>query len=363
MRTRSETYNFAAGPSTLPDEVLRRASEEMMNYQGCGYSVLEMSHRGPIFKEILSNTTQNLKTLLKIPDDFAILFLPGGGTQEFAAIPMNLISKSGSADYAVTGHFSKLAALEAEKYGKVHYSCNMSSENFSRIPAQSELQFHEDASYFYICANNTVYGTEWQYDPQTPGIPVVADMSSNILTKYIDFRKYDLIYAGVQKNLAPAGMAIVLVRKSLLGHELPITPKIMNFGLQAEKDSMLNTPPCWNIYMLGLMLDWARDIGGINELSRRKKERAGLLYSYLDESGLFHAYAQPGSRSYMNVTFSTGSSEMDRDFIQQADAAGLVNLKGHRKLGGMRASIYNAMPVEGVEKLVSFMKDFEVRHK
>lgn len=362
MRTRTETYNFAAGPSTLPEEVLRRASEEMLNYRGCGYSVLEMSHRGPLFQEILSSTTYSLKTILQVPDDFEILFLPGGGTQEFAAIPLNLMTEGGSADYAITGYFAKLAAEEAEKYGRVQYCCDMSSENFCRIPDQSDLRFHDGASYFYFCANNTVYGTEWQYDPQTPGIPVVADMSSDILTKYINFHNYGLIYAGVQKNLAPAGMALVIVWKSLLGKELSITPKIMSYRLQAEKESMLNTPPCWNIYMLGLMLDWVRSIGGIGELVRRKEQRANLLYSYLDESSLFHAHARKGSRSYMNVTFSTGNAATDKEFIQQAEASGLVNLKGHRKLGGMRASLYNAMPVEGAEKLVEFMKEFEVHH-
>ncbi|MGN0981720.1 MAG: 3-phosphoserine/phosphohydroxythreonine transaminase [Candidatus Limivicinus sp.] len=357
---RENVYNFAAGPSVMPLPALEQARDELLDYAGSGMSVMEMSHRSKLFQEIFDNTRQKLKALMQVPDSHEILFLQGGATLQFAAIPMNLMA-GGSADYAITGNFSGKAAREAEKYGSVHIACDTSSTGHDRIPAQEELSLSPDAKYFYYCANNTIYGTEWQYVPQTAA-PLVCDMSSDILSRPVDVSRYGLIYAGAQKNMAPAGLTVVIVDKSLLGRELPITPEVMSYQVLAKHDSMLNTPPCWCIYMLGLTLDWIQSQGGISGMEQRRLQRAGALYDFLDNSRLFRPHALPGSRSFMNVTFSTGNEGLDADFVRGAAARGLLNLKGHRIAGGMRASIYNAMPMAGVTTLLNYMKEFERNH-
>ena len=357
---RENVYNFAAGPSVMPLPALEQARAELLDYAGSGMSVMEMSHRSKLFQEIFDSTKQKLKALMQVPDSHEILFLQGGATLQFAAIPMNLL-QSGSADYAITGNFSGKAAREAEKYGRIHIACDTSATGHDRIPAQEELSFSADAKYFYYCANNTIYGTEWQYVPQAAA-PLVCDMSSDILSRPVDVSRYGLIYAGAQKNMAPAGLTVVIVDKALLGRELPITPEVMSYQVLVKHDSMLNTPPCWCIYMLGLTLDWIRSQGGVPAMEQRRLQRAGALYDFLDNSRLFRPHALPGSRSFMNVTFSTGDEALDGEFVRGAAARGLLNLKGHRITGGMRASIYNAMPMEGVSALLDYMKEFEKDH-
>ena len=357
---REQVFNFSAGPSVLPTSALERAKAELLDYQGCGMSVMEMSHRSPVFQAIFDETKQKLKDALKVPDSHEILFLQGGATLQFAAIPMNLM-EGGAADYAVTGNFSGKAAKEAAKYGTVRIAADTGATGHDRIPAQSELILSEDAKYFYYCANNTIYGTEWQYVPQT-GAPLVCDMSSDILSKPVDVSKYGLIYAGAQKNMAPAGLTVVILDKALVGRELPFTPEIMSYQTLVKTDSMLNTPPCWCIYMLSLVLDWLKEQGGVEGMEQIKRARAAKLYDYLDNSALFRAHARPGSRSDMNVTFRTGDEALDLAFVRGAAARGLVNVKGHRIAGGMRASLYNAMPMEGVEALIAYMKEFEREH-
>lgn len=360
---REQTYNFAAGPSVLPTPVLQEARDELLNYHGSGMSVMEMSHRSSIYQEIFNDAKQRLKELLRVPDTHEILLLQGGATLQFAAIPMNLMGRTGAADYAVTGNFSGIAAKEAEKYGKVHIAADTAGSGHTTIPTQEELVLSEDASYFYYCSNNTIYGTEWQYVPETGEVPLVCDMSSDILSRPVDVSRYGLIYAGAQKNMAPAGLTVVIVDKALAGHAIPITPKVMDYQVQIEKDSMLNTPPCWCIYMLGLNLKWVQEQGGIPEMERRKKARARALYECLDNSKLFHGGAEKTARSEMNVTFRTDSPELDAAFVKGAAARGLLNVKGHRLTGGMRASIYNAMPMEGVTALIDYMKEFEGTQK
>ena len=351
---RENTYNFAAGPSVMPLSALEQARAELLDYAGSGMSVMEMSHRSKLFQEIFDSTKQKLKALMQVPDSHEILFLQGGATLQFAAIPMNLL-QSGSADYAITGNFSGKAAREAEKYGRIHIACDTSATGHDRIPTQEELSFSADAKYFYYCANNTIYGTEWQYVPQSAA-PLVCDMSSDILSRPVDVSRYGLIYAGAQKNMAPAGLTVVIVDKALLGRELPITPEVMSYQVLVKHDSMLNTPPCWCIYMLGLTLDWILSQGGVPVMEQRRLQRAGALYDFLDNSRLFRPHALPGSRSFMNVTFSTGDEALDGEFVRGASVRGLLNLKGHRITGGMRASIYNAMPMEGVLALLDYMK-------
>jgi phosphoserine aminotransferase len=356
-------YNFSAGPSMLPVSVLQKASDELVCYENTGMSVMEMSHRSGAYQAIFDEVKADLKRILSVPDTHEVIFMQGGATFQFSAVPLNLIGATGKADYAVTGNFSKLAAKEAEKYGEVRIAASSADKNHTYIPAQNELKISDDASYFHICANNTIYGTEWDYIPETGSVPLVADCSSDILSKPIDVSKFGLIYAGVQKNMAPAGMAVVIINRALAGHELKFTPTIMNYKLTIDKDSMYNTPPTYNIYMLGLVLKWIDENGGLSGMEQLRNERSALLYDFLDGSSLFHACAEPNSRSKMNVTFRTGSDELDSEFAKAAAACGFVNLKGHRLVGGMRASIYNAMPVEGVNALVDFMKSFEIQHK
>ena len=355
-------YNFSAGPSMWPEQVLKRAASELLNFGGSGMSVMEMSHRSKAYQEIFDETKALLKKVLSVPDTHEVLFMQGGATGQFAAVAMNLIGRTGKADYAVTGNFSKLAAKEAEKYGQVHLSCDTSATGHTTIPAQRELSLSTDASYFHYCANNTIYGTEWSYIPDTP-CPLVADMSSNILSRPVDVSKYGLIYAGVQKNMAPAGMAAVIIDRSLAGQELPCTPTILNYKTTIDKDSMYNTPPTYNIYMLGLTLKWVEEMGGVSGMEELRELRAGMLYDFLDNSSLFRGRAEKSARSKMNVTFTTGDPDLDAKFIKEAAGEGLLCLAGHRIAGGMRASIYNAMPVEGVKKLTDLMGKFELANK
>ena len=352
-------YNFSAGPSMLPLSVLERAGSEITNYRGSGMSVMEMSHRSKVFIRIFEETQEKLRRLMNVPDGYKILFLQTGATGQFSMIPLNLMGQNGRADYAVTGNFSNLAAKEAAKYGRVQIAANTADRSHTCIPAQNELVLDPGAAYFYYCANNTLFGTEWQYVPETGNVPLVCDMSSDILSRPVDVSKYGLIYAGAQKNMAPAGLTVVIIREDLAGNALPITPVMMDYKLMIEKDSMYNTPPCWCIYMLGLMLDWVAEQGGAEGMQKLRDLRSGMLYDTLDASSLFRCHAEKGSRSGMNITFRTGSEELDAKFVKAAAEAGFVNLKGHRSTGGMRASIYNAMPVEGVEKLCDFIRAFE----
>jgi len=346
----------------LPLPVLEQAAAEMTNYRGTGMSVMEMSHRGKVYLSIFEETKADLKRLLKVPDTHEIIFMQGGATLQFSAIPMNLIGKTGKADYAVTGSFSSLATKEAKKYGEINIACSSEDKNHTYIPAQGDISFSDDASYFYYCSNNTIFGTEWKYVPETGGAPLVCDMSSNIMSVPVDVSKYGLIYAGVQKNMAPAGVAVVIVDKALAGHEHPLTPKLMSYQLMIDSDSMNNTPPCYTIYMLGLVLKWLDTQGGVEGMSQIKAEKAKILYDMLDDSDMFIGCAEKAARSDMNVTFRTASAELDDKFVKEAKKAGFDYLKGHRSVGGMRASIYNAMPIEGVQGLAAFMRDFEVEN-
>ena len=357
--TNERIYNFSAGPSMLPLSVLERAAREMTNYNGSGMSVMEMSHRSKVYQDIFDTTKAKLKKILGVPDSHEVLFMQGGATFQFAAVPLNLIGRTGKASYADTGNFAHLAMKEAKKYGEISIAASSEQDKYTYIPGQDKLNIISDASYFYYCANNTIYGTEWNYVPETGSIPVVCDMSSSMMSKPVDVSKYGILYGGVQKNMAPAGMAVVIIDKSLVGNQLPYTPVIMDYKTTLDKDSMYNTPPCYTIYMLGLVLDWVEENGGLEGMEKLRDIRSGLLYDCIDNSSMFCGCADAGSRSGMNVTFKTDSAELDAKFVKEATAAGFSNLKGHRVAGGMRASIYNAMPVEGVEKLVDFMKAFE----
>ena len=355
-------FNFSAGPSMLPLEVLERAGSEITDYQGSGMSVMEMSHRSKVFQKIFDDAQAKFRRLLKVPEDYQILFLQGGASTQFSAVPLNLIGRTGKADYAVTGNFSNIAYKEAKKYGEIRLAASSADRDHTYIPAQEQLDLDPQASYFYYCSNNTIYGTEWQYVPETGAVPLVCDMSSDILSRPVDVSKYGIIFAGAQKNMAPAGLTVVLIRKDLAGQELPYTPLMLSYQTMIKKDSMYNTPPCWCIYMLGLVLDWVVEQGGVAGMEKLRNTRAGMLYDTLDQSRLFHCHAEKSARSGMNVTFRTGDEALDAQFVAEATAAGFSNLKGHRSVGGMRASIYNAMPVEGVEKLCDFIRAFDRKH-
>ena len=354
-------YNFAAGPATMPESVLQRAQSELLNWHGCGMSVMELSHRGSQFAEIHAEAKERFKRLLGVPDTHEVLFMQGGATGQFAAVPLNLMDGR-AASYAVTGNFSGIAAREARRYGEVSVAFDGAEEHYRRIPRQEELSIDPGAAYFHYCANNTIFGTAWDYVPESGGVPLVCDMSSEIMSHPVDVARYALIYAGAQKNIAPAGLTVVVLDKRLAGREREITPQVFNYKTMVDKDSMPNTPPCWCIYMLGLVLGWIEEQGGLEEMDRRRRERSAVLYEVLDNSRLYRPHAEPGSRSMMNVTFRTPSEELDAEFVAGAKARGLVNLKGHRLTGGMRASIYNAMPVEGARALAEYMKEFEVEH-
>lgn len=355
-------YNFAPGPSTMPLEVLETAQREMLSYGDSGMNVMEMSHRSKQYQAIFDETEAVLRDLMHIPESYAVLFLQGGATTQFAAIPMNLMQK-GRADYVDSGNFAHGALVEAKKYGEIHVVGSSRDEDYTHIPALNPADFDPEADYFYICTNNTIYGTRYAEIPDTGRVPLVADMSSNILSEVYDITKFGVAYAGAQKNVGPAGLTIVIVRRDLLGHACPTCPKIMDWAIQAEKGSMLNTPPTYAIYMAGLCMKWLKKQGGVEGIEKVNIEKAKLLYDLLDDSDFYRPRAQKSSRSRMNVTFTTPSPELDAEFVKAAAAEDMVNLKGHRVAGGIRASIYNAMPIEGVEKLVDFMKRFEAKNK
>ena len=349
-------YNFSAGPSMLPVEVLESARDNMLNYEGSGMSVMEMSHRSKAYDDIIVKAESQMRKVMNIPDNYKVIFMQGGATLQFAMVPLNLMNKNHKADYIVTGNFSGKAAKEAEKYGKVNIAWTGKDIGFSRIPRQEELKLDPEADYVHICFNNTIYGTTYNYIPDTGDIPLVADVSSCILSKPIDVTKFGVLYAGAQKNMAPAGLTVVIVREDLLGNARPTTPVMLNWQVQADNGSMYNTPPCYCIYIANLVYKWLLDMGGLTEMQKINEYKAGLLYDYLDRSELFKPTAQKEYRSIMNVCFVTGNEEIDKKFCSEAAKAGFVSIKGHRSVGGMRASIYNAMPVEGVEKLVRFME-------
>ena len=353
-------YNFSAGPAVLPEEVLREAADEMLDYQGTGMSVMEMSHRSAAFDEIIKTAEQDLRDLMEIPDNYKVLFLQGGASQQFAAVPMNLM-KNGVADYIVTGQWAKKAYQEAQKYGKAVKVASSEDKTFSYIPDCSDLPIDDDADYVYICENNTIYGTKYKKLPNTKGKTLVADVSSCFLSEPVDVTKYGVIYGGVQKNVGPAGVVIAIIREDLIPEKPAVenTPTMLAWKTQADADSLYNTPPCYGIYICGKVFKWLKKMGGLEEMQKRNIAKAKVLYDFLDESKLFKGTVRKEDRSLMNVPFVTGDKDMDAKFIKEATAAGFVNLKGHRTVGGMRASIYNAMPIEGVEKLVAFMKQFE----
>ncbi len=355
----SRVYNFSAGPAVLPESVLKSAAEEMLDYKGCGMSVMEMSHRSKAFEEIIKTAESDLRELMHIPDNYKVLFLQGGASQQFAMIPMNLM-KNKVADYIVTGQWAKKAYQEAAKYGKVNKIASSEDKTFSYIPDCSDLPISEDADYVYICENNTIYGTKFKELPNTKGKTLVADVSSCFLSEPVDVSKYGIIYGGVQKNIGPAGVIIVIIREDLITEDvLPGTPTMLTYKTHADADSLYNTPPAYGIYMCGKVFKWLKEMGGLEAMKERNERKAKILYDFLDESKLFKGTVEKKDRSLMNVPFVTGDAELDAKFVKEAKAAGLENLKGHRSVGGMRASIYNAMPEEGVQALVDFMKKFE----
>lgn len=355
----NRVYNFSAGPSMLPLKVLERAAAEMVCYGESGMSVMEMSHRSPDYEEIIASAQSSLRKLMNIPDNYKVLFLQGGASTQFASVCYNLLTGSGKADYVVTGQFSKKAAKEAAKYGDIRIVASSEDKNNTYIPKLSREDFRPDADYVHICFNNTIYGTKYNYIPDTGDVPLVADMSSCILSEPVDVSRFGVIYAGAQKNMAPAGVTVVIVREDLLGHCRPDTPAMFDWKLMADNDSMYNTPPCYPIYVAGLVYKWLlEDVGGLENMQKINVEKAAVLYDYLDSQSYYIAPVEKDARSIMNVTFVTGDPELDKKFAKEAGAAGFKNIKGHRSVGGMRASIYNAMPTEGVKKLVEFMRAF-----
>ena len=356
----SRVYNFSAGPSMLPEPVLRRAAEEMLDYQGSGQSVMEMSHRSKVYEGIITEAESLLRELMQIPSNYKVLFLQGGASSQFAMVPLNLMTGSGKADYVLTGQWATKAFKEASRYGEAKAVASSKDKTFSYIPELDPDTFTKDADYFHICMNNTIYGTVYHELPQTGNVPLVADISSCVLSRPIDVSRFGLLYAGAQKNMAPAGLTVVIVRDDLIGHAQEITPTMFNYQIHADNGSMFNTPPCYTIYIAMLVLRWLKEeIGGLENMYQINLKKANMLYDFLDSSSLFHGTVVPKDRSLMNAPFVTGNEEMDAKIVKEATVAGFVNLKGHRTVGGMRASMYNAMPVEGVEKLVEFMKAFE----
>ena len=357
----ARVYNFSAGPAVLPESVLKEAAEEMLDYKGSGMSVMEMSHRSTWFDDIIKDEA-DLRELMNIPDNYKVLFLQGGASLQFAAIPMNLM-KNKVADYIVTGQWAKKAFAEAKIYGTANKIATSEDKTFSYIPDCSDLPISEDADYVYICENNTIYGTKFHELPNTKGKPLVSDVSSCFLSEPVDVEKYGVIYAGVQKNAGPAGLQVVIIREDLISDDvLPCTPTMMKYKTQADAGSLYNTPPCYDIYICGKIFKWIKDMGGLEEMKKYNEKKAAILYDFLDQSKMFKGTVVKKDRSLMNVPFVTGDADLDAKFVKEATAAGFVNLKGHRTVGGMRASIYNAMPIEGVEKLVEFMKKFEAEN-
>ncbi len=355
-------YNFSAGPSMLPLPVLEEAQKDLVNYKGTGMSVMEMSHRSKDFQNIIDEAQSLIRSIMEIPDNYEVLFLQGGGSTQFAMVALNLF-KNKKADYVITGQWAKKAAAEAKRFGEVNIVASSADKTFSYIPKLDKATFSPDADYFYICHNNTIYGTRYHELPDTGSVPLVADISSDIMSQYLDVSKFGILFAGAQKNIGPAGLTIAIVRKDLIGSALDICPTMLNYQTHADNGSMFNTPPCFSIYISKLVFEWVKNMGGVKELEKRNVEKANLLYSFLDNSSLFRGTVVPEDRSLMNVPFVTGNEELDKKFVAEAKAAGLVNLKGHRTVGGMRASIYNAMPIEGVQKLVNFMEEFEKNNK
>ena len=352
-------YNFSAGPSVLPEAVLEKAQSEMLCHGTSGQSVMEMSHRSKEYGAIIQSAEARLRKVMNIPDNYKVLFLQGGASSQFAMVPLNLMTKNKKADYVLTGAWAKKAYKEGSRYGECHAVASSEDKTFSYIPELDPATFDKDADYFHICMNNTIYGTKFAKLPETGNVPLVADMSSCILSEPVDVSKFGVIYAGAQKNMAPAGLTVVIIREDLIGEAQDITPTMFRYTTHAENDSMFNTPPCYCIYILDLVLEWIESLGGLEEMKKINEKKAGLLYDYLDSSKMFSATVEKGSRSLMNIPFVTGNADLDKKFVAEATAAGFVNLKGHRSVGGMRASIYNAMPIEGVEKLIAFMKKFE----
>ena len=355
----ARVYNFSAGPAVLPEEVLQEAADEMLDYRGCGQSVMEMSHRSKVYDTIIKEAEADLRELMNIPDNYKVLFLQGGASQQFAAVPMNLM-KNKKAAYIITGQWAKKAWKEAQMYGEAVAVASSEDRTFSYIPDCSDLDIPEDADYVYICENNTIYGTKYKTLPNTKGHTLVADVSSCFLSEPVDVSKYGIIYGGVQKNIGPAGVVIAIIREDLITDDvLPGTPTMLKYKTQADNDSLYNTPPCYGIYICGKVFKWIKKMGGLSAMKAHNEKKAKILYDFLDESKMFSGTVVREDRSLMNVPFVTGDKELDARFVEEAAKAGFVNLKGHRSVGGMRASIYNAMPVEGVEKLVEFMKNFE----
>ena len=358
----ARVYNFSAGPSMLPEPVLRKAAEEMLDYKESGQSVMEMSHRSAVYEKIINDAEALLRELMGIPANYQVLFLQGGASMQFAMIPLNLLGEKGKADYVNTGMWSKKAIAEAKKYGTVRVVATSEDRNFSYIPRLEKGMFDQSAAYVHITTNNTIFGTRYREIPDVGALPLVADMSSNILSEVYDVSRFGLIYAGAQKNIGPAGVTVVIIRDDLLGKALPITPTMLDYKIQAENKSLYNTPPCYSIYIAKLVFEWAKEQGGVERLQKINEEKAAILYDFLDSSSLFKGTVETEFRSLMNIPFVLPSEELNAEFLKKATAAGFVNLKGHRSVGGMRASIYNSMPVEGVKKLVLFMKDFETMH-
>ena len=360
----SRVYNFSAGPSMLPEKVLKIAAEEMLDYKGSGQSVMEMSHRSKTYQQIFDETEALLREVMNIPDNYKVLFLQGGASTQFAMIPLNLMNKNNKADFVVTGQWAKKAYKEAARYGTANVVASSEDKTFSYIPKLDKATFTPDADFFHICVNNTIYGTKWNTLPETGDVPLIGDISSCILSEPIDVTKFGMLYAGAQKNMAPAGVTIVIIREDLIGNAMDFTPTMLNYSTHSENGSMFNTPPCYCIYIAKLVLEWIKnDVGGLEKMKELNEKKARLLYDFLDSSEMFRGTVVAEDRSLMNVPFVTGNDELDAKFVKEATAAGFVNLKGHRSVGGMRASIYNAMPIEGVEKLVDFMKAFEAANK
>ena len=356
----ARVYNFSAGPSMLPQAVLEKAAAEMLDYEGSGQSVMEMSHRSKVYQSIIDRTEALLREIMNIPDNYKVLFLQGGASSQFAMVPMNLMTGSGKADYVITGQWAKKAYKEAARYGNAKVVASSEDKTFSYIPKLDKADFTPDADYFHICMNNTIYGTVYHDLPDTGDVPLVADISSCVLSRPIDVSKFGMLYAGAQKNMAPAGVTVVIIREDLIGKAMDITPTMFNYQTHADNGSMFNTPPCYTIYVMKLVLEWIQnEVGGLEQMQAINEKKAKMLYDFLDNSKLFKGTVVPEDRSLMNVPFVTGDADLDAKFVKEATAAGFVNLKGHRSVGGMRASIYNAMPVEGVEALVAFMQKFE----
>ena len=355
----ARVYNFSAGPSMLPEEVLKTAADEMLEFGTSGQSVMEMSHRSKEYQAIFDETEANLREIMNIPDDYAVLFLQGGASTQFAMLPLNLMNKNKKADFIVTGQWANKAYQEAARYGEARVVASSKDKTYSYIPKVSADAFDKDADYVHICFNNTIYGTKFNYIPETGDVPLIADISSCILSEPIDVTKFGVLYAGAQKNVAPAGVTIVIIRKDLIGNAMDITPTMLKYDTHSENGSMFNTPPCYSIYIAGLTFKWIKKMGGLEKMKELNEKKAKILYDFLDNSKMFKGTVVPEDRSLMNVPFITGNEELDAKFVAESKKAGFVNLKGHRSVGGMRASIYNAMPIEGVEKLVEFMKKFE----